>query len=186
MTQNVFHAIVGAVAPGQLNGGYTRATFPVERIMTEGRILDARSVRFEDGGVDTIFGNGGDDFLFGGKQGDTIDGANGENVVFGDHGAITRLHHVRRRRSTISGSVVTRSDTGSFAAEGFSAGMRIQTSATLGSLHDRAERHLGGRPEPDARRRRPRPARSPSRSASSTGRSSTARRTGTTTTRSPR
>ena len=132
VTQNVFHAIVGAVAPGQLNGGYTRATFPVERIMTEGRILDARSVRFEDGGVDTIFGNGGDDFLFGGKQGDTIDGANGENVVFGDHGAITGFITFVGA-ITISGSVVTRSDTGSFAAEGFSAGMRIQIG-TLGSF----------------------------------------------------
>src|SRR3954466_9193606 len=30
VTQNVFHAIVGAVPVVQPNGGYTRATFPVE------------------------------------------------------------------------------------------------------------------------------------------------------------
>src|SRR5262249_57536550 len=84
VTQDVFHAIVGAVTPGQPNGGYTRATFPVERIMSAGRIRDARSVRFEAGGIDTIYGNGGDDFLFGGKPGDTIDGAHRQDRLLRD------------------------------------------------------------------------------------------------------
>src|SRR6185295_3807068 len=32
-----------------------------------------------------------DDLVFGGKQGDTIDAGDGQNIVFGDHGAITGI-----------------------------------------------------------------------------------------------
>src|SRR6266516_7388110 len=88
VTQAIGHAVVG-LAPTQPTGGYTRFSAPPERITTEGLITDARSIRFEAGGTDAINANGGDDFVFGGKQGDTIDGGVGENVVFGDHGAIT-------------------------------------------------------------------------------------------------
>ena len=60
--------------------------------MTEGRIRDVAHRRASRTAASTrSTANGGDDFLFGGAQGDTIDGGDGQNIVFGDHGAITGI-----------------------------------------------------------------------------------------------
>jgi Ca2+-binding RTX toxin-like protein len=127
VTQVVSHPVVGP-------NGYTRSSNPPERITTEGRIQDARSVRFADGGADAITLEGGDDFAFGGAKGDTIDGGDGENVVFGDHGAITGFIDFVGTIQ-VAGNVVTRTgDTGSFLAEGFFAGQVVRISGFAGTF----------------------------------------------------
>ena len=85
----------------------TRAARPPERITTEGRIQDARSTRYADGGVDTITTEGGDDFALRRRQGrHDRRRRRPENVVFGDHGAITGFVGTSSARSSVSGTLV--------------------------------------------------------------------------------
>src|SRR5258706_8358155 len=67
----------------------TPGTLRILNLNTPVNIVQVRTVRPADGGVDTIYGGDGSDTVLGGYAGDVIDAGQGDNIVVGDSGSLT-------------------------------------------------------------------------------------------------